>query len=87
MADRVPLPEGLDVSDPDQALQQFLAQSTWDERAVLKRYRATMAAKFADPAGIFVIDASKLMGIGWRPGISTHDGIVRMMRVENGAAG
>jgi SRSO17 transposase len=56
MAARVPMPEGLDVSDPDQALQQFLGQSTWDERAVLRRYRATMAAKFADPAGIFVID-------------------------------
>src|SRR3954447_24435219 len=56
MAARVPMPEGLAVSDPDQALQQFLGQSTWDERAVLKRYRATMAAKFADPAGIFVID-------------------------------
>src|SRR5947208_2324261 len=56
MAARVPLPEGLDVSDPDQALQQFLGQSTWDEHAVLTRYRATMAAKFADPAGIFVID-------------------------------
>src|SRR4051812_34796750 len=56
MAARVPLPEGLDVSDPDQALQQFLGQSTWDEHTVLKRYRATMAAKFADPAGIFVID-------------------------------
>jgi nucleoside-diphosphate-sugar epimerase len=37
-------------------------------------------------SGNFVIDASKLMGIGWRPGISTHDGIVRMMRAENGAA-
>jgi SRSO17 transposase len=56
MAARVPLPEGLDVADPDQALQQFLGQSTWDERAVVRRYRATMAAKFADPAGIFVID-------------------------------
>jgi SRSO17 transposase len=56
MAARVPLPPGLDVADPDQALQQFLGQSTWDERAVLKRYRAAMAAKFADPAGIFVID-------------------------------
>ena len=56
MAARVPLPGGLDVSDPDQALQQFLGQSTWDERAVLTRYRATMAAKFADPAAIFVID-------------------------------
>src|SRR3954465_2029043 len=56
MAARVPLPEGQEVSDPDQALQQFLGQSTWDERAVLRRYRATMAAKFADPAGILVID-------------------------------
>jgi SRSO17 transposase len=56
MAARIPLPEGLDVSDPDQALQQFLGQSTWDERAVLERYRAKMAASFADPAGIFVID-------------------------------
>jgi SRSO17 transposase len=56
MAARVPLPPGLDVADPDQALQQFLGQSTWDERAVLRRYRATMAARFADPAGIFVID-------------------------------
>src|SRR3954471_10190374 len=56
MAARVPLPEGLAVSDPDQALQQFLGQSTWDERAVLRRYRAAMATKFADPAGIFVID-------------------------------
>src|ERR1700710_525608 len=56
MAARVALPPGLDVSDPDQALQQFLGQGTWDEHTVLRRYRATMAAKFADPAGIFVID-------------------------------
>jgi SRSO17 transposase len=56
MAARVPLPPGLAVADPDQALQQFLGQSTWDEEAVLKRYRAAMAAKFADSAGIFVID-------------------------------
>jgi SRSO17 transposase len=56
MAARVPLPDGLGVSDPDQALQQFLGQSTWDEQAVLRRYRAAMAAEFAGPAGIFVID-------------------------------
>jgi SRSO17 transposase len=56
MAARVPPPDGLDVSDPDQALQQFLGQSTWDEQAVLRRYRAAMSAQFADPAGIFVID-------------------------------
>lgn len=33
-------------------------------------------------SGSFVIDPSKLMGIGWRPSISTHDGIVAMMRAE-----
>jgi hypothetical protein len=37
-------------------------------------------------SGSFVIDASKLMSIGWRPAIGTRDGIVRMMRSENGAA-
>jgi nucleoside-diphosphate-sugar epimerase len=37
-------------------------------------------------SGSFVVDASKLMGIGWRPGIATKDGIARMMRSENGAA-
>jgi SRSO17 transposase len=53
---RVPRPAGLDVADPDQALQQFLGQSTWDEQAVWRRYRGIMAEAFADPAGIFVID-------------------------------
>ncbi len=33
-------------------------------------------------SGSFVIDPSKLMGIGWRPSIATHDGIVAMMRAE-----
>jgi SRSO17 transposase len=56
IANRVPLPAGLSVTNPDQALQQFLGQSTWDERAVWRRYRAVMAEAFADPAGIFVID-------------------------------
>ena len=37
-------------------------------------------------SGDFVIDASKLMGIGWRPAVATRDGIARMMRAENGAA-
>lgn len=54
-AARVSLPEVLDVADPDQALQQSLGQSTCDERAVLTRRRATMAARFADPAAILAI--------------------------------
>jgi nucleoside-diphosphate-sugar epimerase len=36
-------------------------------------------------SGDFVIDAAKLMGIGWRPDVATRDGIAKMMRAENGA--
>ena len=53
---KVTLPPGLEVADLDQALQQFVGQSTWDEQAVWRRYRSTMAATFASPRGIFVID-------------------------------
>ena len=53
---RVALPPELAVKDPEQALQQFINQSPWDEQAVLKRYRAVMAETFADPKAIFVID-------------------------------
>jgi SRSO17 transposase len=57
MANRVPRPaELLEIRDPDQALQQFLNQSPWDEQKVLKHFRAVMTETFADPAGIFVID-------------------------------
>jgi SRSO17 transposase len=53
---RVALPPDLRVKDPEQALQQFVSQSPWDERAVLQRYRTVMAKTFASPKGIFVID-------------------------------
>src|ERR671928_99083 len=53
---RVTLPEGLTSKDPEQALQQFVNQSPWDEQKVLRRYRACMAETFASPEGIFVID-------------------------------
>src|SRR6516162_846300 len=56
LARRITLPEGLTSKDPEQALQQFVSQSPWDERAVLRRYRARMAEAFASPEGIFVID-------------------------------
>ena len=56
MARDAVLPAGLAVADPDQALQQFVSQSTWDDQAIGRRYRARMAGAFADPAGIFVID-------------------------------
>src|SRR3954449_2266026 len=53
---RVPLPPELQVKDPEQALQQFVSQSPWDEQVVWRRYRAVMAEAFADPGGIFVVD-------------------------------
>src|SRR5262245_15750125 len=53
---RVTLPEGLASKDPEQALQQFVNQSPWDERAVLRRYRAHLAQAFASPEGIFLLD-------------------------------
>ena len=53
---KVTLPPGLQVADLDQALQQFVGQSTWDDQALWKRYRSVMAETFASPAGIFVID-------------------------------
>lgn len=53
---KVTRPPGLEVADLDQALQQFVGQSTWDERSVWTRYRSVMAETFASPAGIFVVD-------------------------------
>ena len=53
---RVSLPEGLVVKDPEQALQQFVNQSPWDEAKVLKRHRRERAGTFASPEGIFLFD-------------------------------
>jgi SRSO17 transposase len=53
---RITLPEGLASKDPEQALQQFVSQSPWDDQAVLRRYRAHLAQTFASPDGVFVID-------------------------------
>lgn len=35
-------------------------------------------------SGSFIIDTAKLRGIGWRPNVSTRDGITRMMRGSGG---
>jgi SRSO17 transposase len=53
---RVTLPEGLSSTDPEQALQQFVNQSPWDQQAVLRRYRAHLAPTFASPEGLFLFD-------------------------------
>jgi SRSO17 transposase len=54
---RVSLPAKLAaVADPEQALQQFMSQSGWDETAVAREYRAAMAEALAAPDGVFVVD-------------------------------
>src|SRR5262245_38746466 len=53
---RVTLPPDLASKDPEQALQQFVNQSTWDEQKVLTRYRALLAERFASPEGVCVLD-------------------------------
>jgi SRSO17 transposase len=54
---RVSLPAELaSVADPEQALPQFVNQSSWDAMAVAREYRATMAEALADPEGVFVVD-------------------------------
>jgi SRSO17 transposase len=53
---RVTLPSDLASRDPEQALQQFVSQSTWDEQRVLARYRARMGARVGSSEGVFVFD-------------------------------
>lgn len=60
LARRVTLPDGLPSADPEQALQQFVSQSPWDDQAVLRRYRALLAETFAHREGVFVIDDTTL---------------------------
>src|ERR1700735_2541456 len=54
---RITLPNNLISKDPEQALQQFVNQSPWDEQNVLRRYRSQLDQTFASPQGIFIIDA------------------------------
>src|SRR3954468_23991833 len=53
---RVTLPPELNAKDPEQALQQFVNQSPWDDQVLAERYRKHLAKTFASPEGIFVFD-------------------------------
>ena len=53
---KVTLPAGLVVADLDQALQQFIGQSTWDEQAVWSVTARSWPRPSPRPAGVFVID-------------------------------
>ena len=44
----------------EQNLQQFINQSPWDSAPVLAAYRAQMAAAFAEPDGVLVVDDTGL---------------------------
>ena len=56
LSGRVTLPPDLDVEDPEQALQQFVNRSPWDDPELGRRYRKHLAQTFASPEGIFVFD-------------------------------
>jgi SRSO17 transposase len=56
LSGRVALPPDLDVQDKEQALQQFVNQSPWDDQELARRYRSHLAQTFASPEGIFVFD-------------------------------
>src|SRR3954470_21453372 len=56
LSGRVTLPPGLKAKDPEQALQQFVNQSPWDDQVLARRYRRHLARTFASPEGIFVFD-------------------------------
>src|SRR3954453_20616045 len=56
LSGRVTLPPDLDAKDPEQALQQFVNQSPWDDQVLARRYRRPLARTFASPEGIFVFD-------------------------------
>jgi nucleoside-diphosphate-sugar epimerase len=83
--------EPIGVADLVAAMREGLGRSPHLVKVPLGGIKRLMKsfgkeAEWERISGNFVVDASKLMGIGWRPAISTHDGIVRMMQAENGAA-
>lgn len=84
--------EPISVADLVTAMREGLGRSPHLVKVPLGAVKRLMKsfgreAEWERISGDFVIDASKLMGIGWRPAIATHDGIVSMMRAETGAAG
>ena len=50
------LPPNLDVEDVTQALQNFVNQSSWDERLVWRRHRELIAERLADADGLLLIE-------------------------------
>jgi UDP-glucose 4-epimerase len=80
-------PEPISVAELVAAMREGLGRSPHLLRAptgAVKRLMKTFGkeAEFERISGNFVIDASKLGGLGWRPTVKTRDGIVAMMRAK-----
>jgi nucleoside-diphosphate-sugar epimerase len=83
--------EAISVADLVVAMREGLGRSPHlvkVPQGAVKRLLRTFGkeADWERISGEFIVDASKLRRIGWASAVSTHDGIVRMMRAENGAA-
>jgi len=83
--------EPISVADLVAAMREGLGRSPHLVKVPLGAVKRLMRsfgkeAEWERISGNFIVDASKLMGIGWRPAVATRAGIVRMMRAENGAA-
>jgi UDP-glucose 4-epimerase len=81
--------EPISVADLVAAMREGLGRSPHLVKMPLggvKRLLKTVGreADWERIAGDFVVDASKLIAIGWRPEVETRAGIARMMRAENG---
>jgi nucleoside-diphosphate-sugar epimerase len=84
--------EPISVADLVTAMREGLGRSPHLVKVPLGAVKRLMKsfgreAEWERISGDFVVDASKLMGIGWRPAVATRDGIAEMMRAENGASG
>lgn len=82
--------EPISVADLVAAMREGLGRPAQLMRVPQRAVRRLMQSvgKEADwerVSGSFVVDPTKLMGIGWSPAVTTHDGIVQMMRAETGA--
>jgi UDP-glucose 4-epimerase len=81
--------EPISVADLVTAMRKGLGRPPHFVRvpaSAVKRLMASFGkeAEWERLSGSFVVDVAKLEGIGWRPGVTTRDGIVAMMRASGG---
>jgi UDP-glucose 4-epimerase len=82
--------EPISVADLVAAMREGLGRAPHLVKMPLGAIKRMMAsfgreADWERISGAFVIDASKLARIGWRPEVTTREGIIAMMRSGNGA--